>query len=398
MPFEFSTAGRIIFGAGMLREAGNIAASMGRRALLVTGSDQERARPLLALLHEHGLETLTYAVAHEPDLATIETGTALAREEQCDCVIGFGGGAALDVAKAIAILITNPGELLDYLEIIGRGSALTKAPVALLAIPTTAGTGSEVTRNSVIISPERRVKVSLRSPLMLPAIALVDPELTYDLPPTITAATGVDALTQVIEPFVCTRANAMTDSLCREGMARAARSLRRVFENARARRESAMSCATAPPDIDAREDMAIASLFGGLALANAGLGAVHGIAGPLGGMITAPHGAVCAALLPHVVATNMRALCERRPQSPALPRYDEVGRLLTGSACANAGDAIAWLRQLVTDLGIPGLGAFGLKPGHIDELLDRAMAASSMRANPIELTRDELRSVVESAI
>ena len=211
-------------------------------------------------------------------------------EERCDTVIGFGGGAALDAAKAIAILMTNPGDVTDYLEIIGRGKTLTEPPVPCIAIPTTAGTGSEVTRNSVIASREERVKVSLRSPLMLPKVVVVDPELTYDLPPAITASTGVDALTQLIEPFVCSRANPLTDGLCQEGIERVARSLRRAFESA--------GRGEAPADAAAREDMAVASLFGGLALANAGLGAVHGLAAPLGGMIGAPHGAVCAALLP----------------------------------------------------------------------------------------------------
>ena len=209
------------------------------------------------------------------------------------------------------------GELLDYVEIIGRGQALTKPSAPFIAIPTTAGTGSEVTRNAVLASPEHRVKVSLRSPLMLARVALVDPELTYDLPPALTASTGLDALTQLIEPFVCLRANPMTDGLCVEGMRRAARSLRVAFTDGQNK--------------SAREDMAVASLFGGLALANAGLGAVHGFAGPIGGMFPAPHGAVCAALLPHVMTANIRALRQRAPGSEALRRYDKVARLLTGS-------------------------------------------------------------------
>lgn len=461
MRFEFATARRIVFGAGTLQELpalandnlangdlanGDLANGLGRRPLLVRGGSAERAQPLLALLHECGLETVIYSVPHEPDVETIEAGVTLARAEKCDSVIGFGGGAVLDAAKAIAIMMTNPGELLDYLEIIGRGKALTKAPVPLIAIPTTAGTGSEVTRNSVIISPEHRAKVSLRSPLMLPKVALVDPELTYNLPPALTATTGLDALTQLIEPFVSTRANPLTDGICREGIKRAARSLRRAYAAARlvtpgdgseaprdestahrdgpatqkpdptasqdepaasqcdpaARRRGSRDCrehtAAGPEHNAAREDMAVASLFGGLALANAGLGAVHGLAGPLGGMIRAPHGAICAALLPHVVAANLHALRARDPASPALPRYDEVARLLTGKVDAAADDAIEWLRELVADLGIPRLGVFGLKPSQISELVDKAKAASSMKANPIELTPDELASIVAAAL
>ena len=384
MRFEFATAARIVFGPGVLRGSGEILAGLGRRPLVVTGSIRERAAPLLVLLLGRGVDAVTFAVTGEPDVDMVRRGTDIAREQRCDCVIGFGGGSVVDAAKAIAILVTNHGDVVDYLEIVGRGKVLAAAPVPFMAIPTTAGTGSEVTHNSVIASPEHRVKVSLRSPLMLPKVALVDPELTYDLPPAITAATGVDALTQVIEPFVCTRANPLTDGLCQEGMIRAARSLRRAFENGQ--------------DAAAREDMAAASLFGGLALANAGLGAVHGLAGPLGGMIRAPHGAVCAALLPEVVAANVYALRERAPRSGTLERYARVAALLTGDADATPDDAVEWLRRLVTDLEIPALRTYGVGPTTIAELVEKASRASSMKANPIELTHDELAAIVEGAL
>ena len=246
----------------------------------------------------------------------MEQGVELAKAERCELVIGFGGGSALDAAKAIAAMLANGGELLDYLEIIGRGKPLTKPSAPFIAIPTTAGTGAEVTRNAVLASPEHKVKVSLRSPLMLAKVAVVDPELTYDLPSALTASTGLDALTQLIEPFVCNRANPMTDGLCVEGLRRAARSLRMAFGKGR--------------DQDAREDMAVASLFGGMALSNAGLGAVHGFAGPIGGSFSAPHGAICAALLPHVMAMNLRALRQRDPHGAALFRYEEAAWWLTG--------------------------------------------------------------------
>jgi alcohol dehydrogenase class IV len=382
--FELATAGRIVFGAGALREAGGIAKDLGRRALIVTGSTPERAQPLLTLLCEQRVDVLTFAVTSEPDIEAIRAGAALAREEWCDCVIGFGGGAALDTAKAIAVLLTNQGDVLDYLEIIGDGKSLTEAPVPLMAIPTTAGTGSEVTHNSVITSPEHRLKVSLRSPLMVPKVALVDPELTYDLSLELTAATGMDALSQLIEPFVSTRANPLTDGLCQEGLVRVARSLRKAVENGL--------------DAEAREDMAVASLFGGLALASAGLGAVHGLAGPLGGMVSAPHGALCAALLPEVVAANLRAVRARAPHSDALPRFGKMARLLSRNPGANAEDLATWLRRLVFELSIPRLSAYGVGPEHLDELLEKAAAASSMKANPIKLTRDELRSVIKAAL
>jgi alcohol dehydrogenase class IV len=281
-------------------------------------------------------------------------------------------------------MLANDGTLLDYVEIIGRGKALTKPSAPFIAIPTTAGTGSEVTRNSVLSSPEHKLKVSLRSPLMLARVAIVDSELTLDLPPALTASTGLDALTQLIEPFVCSRANPMTDGLCVEGIRRAGRSLRAVFADGKNK--------------SAREDMAVASLFGGLALANAGLGAVHGFAGPVGGSFPAPHGAICAALLPRVVAANLRALRQRAPDSAALSRYDEVARLLTGNAGATADDGVDWVRKLVSDLQIPRLGEYGVREEHVEDVVAKAANASSMKANPITLTPDELAETLRAAI
>ena len=222
--FEFATATRIVFGAGAVNDAGAIAREFGRHALVVTGRDSSRAERVLASLRAAGVSAVTFSVTGEPELKTVEQGAKLAKAERCELVIGFGGGSALDAAKAIAAMLTNDGELLDYVEIIGRGQPLAKPSAPFIAVPTTAGTGSEVTRNSVLASPEHKVKVSLRSPLMLAKVALVDPELTCDLPPALTASTGLDALTQLIEPFVCNRANPMTDGLCVEGLRRAARS------------------------------------------------------------------------------------------------------------------------------------------------------------------------------
>lgn len=383
MRFDFGTATQIVFGAGTLREIGALAKPLGKRALVVTGRDPGRAARLLTFLREAGKSTVSFSVSGEPGTSTIEHGVALARSEPCDFVIGFGGGSVMDAAKAIAAMLTNDGELLDYLEVIGRGKALTNTAAPFIAIPTTAGTGTEVTRNAVLASPEHKVKVSLRSPLMLARVALIDPELTHDLPPALTATTGLDALTQLIEPYVCSRANPITDGLCVEGIRRAARSLRTVFNDGQ--------------NSGAREDMAVASLFGGFALANAGLGAVHGFAGPIGGMFPAPHGAVCAALLPHVMTMNLRALRQRAPGSEALRRYDEVARLLTGKAQAAADDAVKWVAALVRDLQIPRLTTFGLQPEHIGDVVAKAAIASSMKANPIVLTPEELTETLRAA-
>lgn len=384
MHFEFATATRIVFGAGALAEAGKNLKVYGRRALLVTGRTLSRAGRLVADLQSNDVSSVRFVVPGEPELVTVEEGTKLARAEQCDFVIGFGGGSALDTAKAIAAMLKNEGELLDYVEIIGRGKPLRKRPAPFVAIPTTAGTGSEVTRNAVLSSPGQKLKVSLRSPLMLPRVALVDPELTYDLPPALTASTGLDALTQLIEPYVCSRANPMTDGLCREGIRRAARSLREAVQNGQNR--------------SAREDMATASLFGGLALANAGLGAVHGFAGPIGGMFPAPHGAVCATLLPQVMATNIRALRQRDERSWALNRYDEIARICTGSGNATADAGVEWVRQLVADLQIPRLRVYGVQTEHVADIVAKATQASSMRANPIALTEPELAETLRRVL
>jgi len=384
MNFEFATATRIIFGAGALRQVGAIAARMGRRALIVTGRTPQRAAPLLAGLTEQGIETTLFAVSDEPTTGAARQGVERAREAGCDMVIGFGGGSALDTGKAVAALLTNPGNLLDYLEVIGQGRPLTRPSAPYIAIPTTAGAGAEVTRNAVLLAPEQRVKVSLRSPLMLPRLAVVDPELTYSLPPAVTASTGLDALTQVLEPFVSLKANPLTDAVCREGLRRAARSLRRAFEYG--------------DDPTAREDMALVSLFGGLALANAGLGAVHGLAGPLGGLFPAPHGAICARLLPPVMAANVGALQQRAPNSPALRRYAEAARILTGDSSASAGAGVEWVQELCQALHVPPLSDYGLAREDFPTVVEMAAQASSMQGNPIHLTIDEMEGILGAAL
>ena len=382
MRFEFATATRILFGPGTVTEVSSAAATLGRRALLVTGSNAERSAPLRRRLTEHDIAIVAMAVAGEPTVETVRTGVQCAREEACELIIGMGGGSAVDAGKAIAALLTNPGDPLDYLEVIGRGRALINLSAPYIAIPTTAGTGAEVTRNAVLASHEHHVKVSLRSPLMFPRLAVIDPELTYALPPAITASTGLDALTQLIEPFVSNSANPLTDALCREGMRRAARSLRRAYENG--------------SDAAAREDMAVASLFGGLALANAKLGVVHGCAAPLGGLFPAPHGAVCARLLPHVMDANVRALQAHSAGSP--PRYAEIARILTGRAEATISEGIEWVRTLCDDLKIPGLSQYGLTEAAIPSVVAEAQRASSTKGNPVALNDRELSTVLRQAL
>ena len=384
MRFEFATATHILFGEGMAREVAPAAAAMGRRALLVTGVSRERAAPLAAQLEAAGVACAPFTVPGEPTVEMIRAGAAYARDESRDLVIAMGGGSAIDAGKALAAMLANPGDPLDYLEVIGAGRPIERPSVPFIAIPTTAGTGSEVTRNAVLASPEHRVKASLRSAGMLPRLAVVDPELTFDLPRSITASTGLDALTQCIEPYVSVRANPMTDLVCVEGIRRAAAALPRVWEN---------GC-----DREARGEMAWASLLGGMALANAGLGAAHGFAAPVGGMFAAPHGAICAALLPHVMEMNVQALRARAPGSAPLRRYEEVARLLTGQSHAAAEDGVRWVAALCRKLEIPPLGAYGVTGSDIPDLVAKAAHASSMKGNPIALTSEELRRIVSSSL
>lgn len=384
MQFEFATANRILFGPGRLSEVPSLAGDLGRRAFLLTGKTPDRTTRLLTGLEEQGIACITSSVPGEPTTDVVLEASDIARRESCDLVIAFGGGSVVDAGKAIAALLTNGGEPLDYLEIIGKGLPLSQRSAPYIAIPTTAGTGAEVTRNAVLLSEEHRVKVSMRSPWMLPQIAVVDPELTYTMPPAVTASTGLDALTQLLEAYVSNQANPLTDGICREGLMRAARSLRRAYE-----------CGT---DASAREEMCIASLFGGLGLANAKLGAIHGFAGPLGGMFPAPHGVVCAALLPHVMQTNVQALQSRASHSDALHRYAEVARLLTDNPDAYVWDGVRWVQMLCAALNVPPLSQYGLTHGDVDAVVAKAQRAGSMKGNPIELTADELQEILQHAM
>ncbi|MDX2111770.1 MAG: iron-containing alcohol dehydrogenase [Verrucomicrobiota bacterium] len=382
MRFEFATVNRIAFGPGAVKEIAPTAATYGRVVMLVTGSNPARAAGVRAALQRAGQGVVEFAISGEPTVEQVEQGAALARQESCAVVVAFGGGSVIDAGKAIAALAPLSCSIFDHLEIIGKGLPLNTVGLPCIAVPTTAGTGAEVTRNSVLTSSAHRLKVSLRSPHMLPKLAVVDPELTYELSPELSASTGMDALTQLIEPFTSNAANPMTDALCREAIPHAARSLRRVCTNAR--------------DATARESMALASLFGGLALANAKLGAVHGFAGVIGGRTGAAHGVICARLLPTVTERNIRALRERSPESPVLARYAEVARMLTGNHSASADDAVAWLRALIADLPVPAFATCGLRTEDYPEIAALSLNASSMKGNPVAHDTQALVDVLKA--
>ena len=384
MRFEFATVGRIIFGPGVIDELGEIVSGWGQRVLLVTGRHPARSQRALSLLAGMGLDVELFRVSREPTVDMIADGVERARAHRSEMVVGCGGGSVLDAGKAIAALLTNGGVPLDYLEVVGKGKPILNPSAPYVAIPTTAGTGAEVTRNAVLAVPEQRVKVSMRSQWLLPRVALVDPGLTHSMPPGVTASTGLDALTQLIEPYVSRLANPLTDAVCREGLVRAGRSLRRAYTNG--------------SDAQAREDMALASLCGGLALANAKLGAVHGFAGVLGGMYEIPHGIICGRLLPSVVTVNVRALQSRVPEHRALQRYREIGIWLTGRAEAQIEDTVQWILDTCDMFQIPGLASYGVARSDFPTIVAKARRSSSMKGNPIQLTEQELLQILEQAL
>jgi alcohol dehydrogenase class IV len=378
--FEFATATRVVFGAGRCAELPELVSGLGARPFVCTGARPDRHADLLDRL---GPGTAPYRVSGEPTLDVARAAVAAAREHGADLVVAIGGGSVLDLGKAVAMLLGNGGDPLDYLEIVGRGQPIREPSAPYVAVPTTAGTGAEVTANAVLTAPEHGLKASLRSPSMLPRVALVDPLLTLACSPRVTAASGLDALTQCLEPLVSVRANPVTDGLAREGLRRAGRGLRRAYADG--------------ADTAARTDMAVCSLLGGMALANAKLGAVHGLAGVIGGVAGVPHGVACAALLAPVADANVRALRGRDADHPTLARYADAARLLTGDPDAGIAAGIDWIRETVARLHIPGLDELGVRPDQADDIVAKAAASSSMRGNPVPLTEEQLRAVLVAA-
>ena len=380
--FQFATASKIIVGKNSVEKIPELIKDFGRNVLLVTGKNEDRVQQLTSLLPEK-VKVSVFKIPSEPTTHLINEGVEFARKKECEVVIGFGGGSVIDSAKAISALVPNKGELLDFLEVIGKGQPLTERPLPCIAVPTTSGTGAEVTKNSVIKSPEHQVKVSLRSELMYPDVAVVDPVLARSMPTDITTTTGVDALTHLLETFVSNQSNPFIDMFCRDGMQRISRSLVKACNNG--------------DDLDAREDMALASMMGGMALANVKLGAVHGFAGPMGGMFPMPHGAVCACLLPPVMEINLEALTEIN-DTKRIEKYDELAKILTGNSNAAATDGVTWVENLVQELKIPKLSQFGVSKKDFETLTSKAKVASSMKGNPIKLGDDKLRRILEKSV
>lgn len=393
MRFEFFSSTRILFGRGQFARLGELAGQFGRSVLLIgnggdadePGSLAHRAGELLAAA---GLKWTFLRQRGEPQVSDVERGVELARRSGTDVVVALGGGSAIDAAKAVAGVLASGGCPLDYMEVVGEGRKLARPAVPWIAAPSTAGTGAEVTRNAVIACPEKRFKASIRSEYLAARVALVDPELGVGVSAGVTARCGMDALCQLIESYTSNAAGAITDALAIKGIWLAGRSLPRAY-----------SCGT---DLEARSDMALAALLSGIALANAGLGAVHALAAPLGANFPVPHGVVCAALLPHVMSANVQALQKESPQYPVLPRYAEIGRALTGreqpSDLAAIGAGIQFVEDLAARLSIPPLRQFGLTERDIPEMAALARRTSSMRYNPVSLSDDALAEALGKAI
>ena len=380
--FEFCSASRILFGYAQFARLGELARGFGKTALVVTGAGDRHKK----LLQASGVRVIRAAQSGEPTVADVDRITDRARSEACESVIGIGGGSAIDAAKAVAGLLTNGGSAADYMEVVGAGRKIERPAAPWIAVPTTAGTGAEVTRNAVVGSrePGRQFKASIRSEHLLPRIALVDPELTLTLPPEVTARTGMDALCQLIESYTSRKAGPLTDGLALEGLARAGRGLLNAWRDG--------------TDRQAREDMALAALLSGIALTHAGLGAVHGFAAPLGANFPIPHGTICANLLAGVMAANVRALRDESTEHPALGRYARIGRTLTnqlGLGDTEAIDAgVEYVSNLVRQLGVPPLSDHGLTQAAIPKMVSLARRSNSIRYNPVELSDEQLADVL----
>jgi alcohol dehydrogenase class IV len=393
MTFDFYPVPRIQFGVGQFDRLPEGLRPLGRRVLVVHSADALVERVTDALKPDR-FHVAFFRQRGEPTTEHVERALGIAKQERVGCLLALGGGSAIDCAKAAAGLLTNEGEPLDYMEVVGRGKKITAPSAPWIAIPTTAGTGAEATRNAVVaLSPSSSssstpFKASIRSEHLLPRGILIDPQLHVAVPPPVTARSGMDALCQCIESYTSTNASPMTDPLALQGISLAARSLKRCCENGN--------------DIAAREDMALAALLSGICLTNAGLGAVHGFAAPLGAHFPIPHGVICAALLPHVMQANIAALQSQYPGHSTLRRYAMIGRTLAGIPDLTDADALTvavqFTRRLNEDLHIPSLSSFHFDASEIPPMVQLAKTASSMRYNPVPLPDPILAGILKDAL
>lgn len=375
MHFALARLPRIEFGAGTLHKLPAIAAAYGKRLLIVTGQRSFEASPggewLFGELQAQGFAWLHLKVAGEPSPAFVDAAVAGLRNETIDLVLGIGGGSALDAGKAIAGLLKPGNSVVDHLEGVGPELPYRGPATPFIAVPTTAGTGSEATKNAVLSEPGQ-FKKSFRDDALVAEWAIVDPDLLATCPPELIAADGMDAFTQLLESFVSTRANPLTDALVRSGLAAASEALLPLYCN---------------PSPEARAKMAYASLVSGICLAQTGLGSVHGLAAPLGAFFPIPHGVACGTLLAAATRANIAALRERDPQNLALAKYDEVRQLI------GAADLAAMLEGWIERLALPRLAKWRVTTADFSRIVANARG-SSMRTNPVDLSDAEIGRIL----
>jgi alcohol dehydrogenase len=389
MQFSIARLPRIEFGAGAIRKLPDIAGAYGKRLLLVTGTrsfaESHAGAWLFGELKKRGYSWEQLKVGGEPSPAFVDEAVARLRDGSFDSVIGIGGGSALDAAKAIAGLLRPGNSIMDHLEGVGPELPYLGPATPFISVPTTAGTGSEATKNAVL-SKEGEYKKSFRDDALVAEWAIVDPDLLATCPPELIAADGMDAFTQLLESFVSTRANPMTDALARSGIMAIKDSLLSLY-----REQSAA----------AREKMAYASLVSGICLAQTGLGSVHGLAAPLGAFFPIPHGVACGTLVATATAANIAALKARDPDSPALPKYAEIGRRFAMQKGLNGDDARAWLvdtlREWETGLALPRLSKWRVTPADFPRIVANSRG-SSMKTNPVVLTDDEIAAILAARV
>jgi len=377
--FQFMTSTRIIFGEGALQSSLSVINQFGYSVLLVSGKNTQRASPIIQYIKMQGMRYQHVAISGEPNITMVEETALNGRKFKPDMVIAIGGGSVIDMGKALAAIIPNQGDVYDYVEVVGRNVPLKTKPIPFIAIPSTASTGSEVTRNAVLRSGQDKVKVSLRSPEMLADVAIIDPTLTYGTDAYTSGRGAMDAFTHLMEAYACGEPNPITDMICEEG-------LRRL--------SGSVLAGCLEDNYRARSDLSFAAMLGGMAITNAKLGAAHGLASALGGKLAAPHSVITARLAPFVMQENIRA-AKSAGRADVLARYRKMAQLLTGRANASRNDAVLWTNMMLEKLKLPSLNEFGVCNTSFEQVADDALKSVAIKGNPLPLTKERLMFILQ---
>ncbi|MEZ8557335.1 iron-containing alcohol dehydrogenase [Vibrio cyclitrophicus] len=377
--FQFMTSTKIIFGDGALKASLSLFNQYGYSVLLVTGNTLERTSIVTDYFDAQSIRYQHIAVSGEPNIKMVEEAAISARRFKPDMVVAMGGGSAIDMGKALAAVLPNQGNLYDYVEVVGRNVPLKTKPIPFIAIPTTASTGAEVTKNAVLKSGQDQVKISLRSPDMLANVAIVDPTLTHGTNLYLSGRGAMDAFTHLMEAYVCGEPNPLTDMICEEGLRKLSSSVVRA-------------CIDDEPQ--ARCDLAFASMLGGMAITNAKLGAAHGLASALGGKISAPHSIITARLAPYVMLENI-AVAREQKRDDILVRYKRIAQIVTYNIEAKEEEAVSWLSGTLNTLQLPSLLEFGVCAAQFDEVSADALKSVAIKGNPLPLNRERLVHILQ---